>query len=227
MLGDGMVSFGRRPSATPSTAGTRRRRRRSCSSSASRPSTCSAAGVKSRSPVGVVEVHRRASRRRLADAVELVDEVHVPRRAAELAVGRRPQAGVAPAARTTSRDRLVLDRAQLGVVDLAGGVSGRGRRAGSAGAAGCRRGRRGTAGCHGARVLLERGGAVAPHHGTAVLTGRGARTGPEEGPTWGRCGCRRQADKRMLPGNGRAPPPRPTARTGDLGCPQLPSCTRA
>ena len=48
--------------------------------------TCSAAGVNSMLALGVAELHREVARR-LADAAELVDEVHVPGRAAELAVG--------------------------------------------------------------------------------------------------------------------------------------------
>ena len=47
--------------------------------------------------------------RRLADAVERVDEVHVPRGAAELAVGRRLEPGLALKAHHVS-DRVVLDR---------------------------------------------------------------------------------------------------------------------
>ena len=46
----------------------------------------------------------------LADAVDLVDEVHVPRGAAELAVGRRGQPDVLLPAHGVT-DRLVLDRA--------------------------------------------------------------------------------------------------------------------
>ena len=52
------------------------------------------------------------------DAAELVDEVHVPRRAAELPVGRRAQSDVL-LQRDDVADRVVLDRAQAGGVDAA------------------------------------------------------------------------------------------------------------
>ena len=54
-------------------------------------------------------------------AAELVDEVHVPGRAAELAVGDVLQADVL-LQRDDVADRRVLDRAQLVVVDAAGRV---------------------------------------------------------------------------------------------------------
>src|SRR5581483_488760 len=57
----------------------------------------------------------------LRDPVELVDEVHVPRRAAELAVGRRLQPDLLLLPHDLA-DRLVLDAPQLVVVDAAGGV---------------------------------------------------------------------------------------------------------
>ena len=93
------------------TAGSGSRRRRSSGPCRILPSTCRAAGVNSISPAGVVEPHGQVARR-LADAAELVDEVHVPGRAAELAVGRRLQADV-----LLHRDHLgdgrVLDGPQL------------------------------------------------------------------------------------------------------------------
>ena len=52
------------------------------------------------------------------DTAEPVDEVHVPRRAAELPVGGRAQADVL-LQRDDVADRLVLDRAQAGGVDPA------------------------------------------------------------------------------------------------------------
>jgi hypothetical protein len=56
----------------------------------------------------------------LADPVELVDEVHVPGGAAELAVGRRAEADLLLPADGLA-DRVVLDAAQLGGVDPPGG----------------------------------------------------------------------------------------------------------
>jgi hypothetical protein len=56
----------------------------------------------------------------LRHAVELVDEVHVPRRAAKLAVGGAAQPDVLLQLHDLP-DRLVLDGAQVGVVALAGG----------------------------------------------------------------------------------------------------------
>jgi hypothetical protein len=70
--------------------------------------------------LGVVELDGHVARR-LADAVERVDEVHVPRRAAELAVGGGVQSDVLLHAHDVA-DRLVLDGAQRLVVDPAGGV---------------------------------------------------------------------------------------------------------
>jgi hypothetical protein len=54
----------------------------------------------------------------LGDAADLVDEVHVPGGAAELAVGHRPQPRL-PLQRDHLADRVVLDRAQLPGGDLA------------------------------------------------------------------------------------------------------------
>ena len=62
---------------------------------------------------------------RPADAVDRVDEVHVPGRTAELAVGRRLQPGIALHPHGVG-DRRVLDVAQLRVVDLPGGRPGAG-----------------------------------------------------------------------------------------------------
>ena len=102
MLGDGIVSFGVCPSAT-----------QDCRNSKASPkivfdSADAAVDVQRRrartrsSPCCVAELHVQRLVGRLGDAVERVDEVHVPRRAAELAVGRRAQADVA-LQRTTSR----------------------------------------------------------------------------------------------------------------------------
>ena len=60
----------------------------------------------------------------LRDPVELVDEVHVPRRAAELAVRRGLQSDLLLHAHGLA-DRLVLDRTQLGVVDAPAACSSR------------------------------------------------------------------------------------------------------
>ena len=72
----------------------------------------------------VVEVHRELLVGRV-DALELVDEVHVPRRTPELAVGRGAQARVA-LQRHDVADRRVLDLPQPVVVELAGLVPGAG-----------------------------------------------------------------------------------------------------
>ena len=70
--------------------------------------------------LGVAEVDLQLLLRR-ADAAELVDEVHVPGGTPELPVGRRLQAHLLLQA-YGGLDALVLDRAQLLVGDLAGGV---------------------------------------------------------------------------------------------------------
>ena len=57
----------------------------------------------------------------LLDPVQLVDEVHVPRGAAELAVGGRLEADIL-LHRHNVPDRVVLDRTQLVVVDPPRGV---------------------------------------------------------------------------------------------------------
>ena len=72
---------------------------------------CSAAGVHSMVPDGLVNLHREMAGR-LGYPAELVDEVHVPGRPAELPVGGRLQAHL-----FLHPDRLddlfVLDRAQV------------------------------------------------------------------------------------------------------------------
>ena len=117
MLGDGIVSFGtlvvtvfcRNEKSSPKIV----------RETPSGPSTCSAAGVNSSSPLLVEEPDRDVPGF-LRDPVELVDEVHVPRGAAELAVGRRAEPDVL-LHRHGLADRVVLDRAQLGGVDPARG----------------------------------------------------------------------------------------------------------
>ena len=64
----------------------------------------------------VAEAHMDALALDLAHAAELIDEVHVPRRAPELAVGGALQADVALEGDRIA-DRVVLDRAQLGRID--------------------------------------------------------------------------------------------------------------
>jgi hypothetical protein len=64
----------------------------------------------------VAEVHRQLLVGRV-DTLELVDEVHVPRRTPELAVGRRTHSGVA-LERHHIADRGVLDLSQAVVVEL-------------------------------------------------------------------------------------------------------------
>jgi len=70
----------------------------------------------------VVEVHRQLLVGRV-DALELVDEVHVPRRAAELAVGRGTQTRVALEGHRVA-DRPVFGRPQPCIVEIAGPVPG-------------------------------------------------------------------------------------------------------
>ena len=77
----------------------------------------------------------------LVDAAELVDEVHVPGRTAELAVGRGPQADVFLHPYDVGDGR-VLDGAQVIVGDLAGRALCRARSTRRRGVAGFRRGRR-------------------------------------------------------------------------------------
>ena len=78
------------------------------------------------------------------DAAELVDEVHVPRRAAELPVGRRAEAEVLLQGDDVA-DGVVLGRAQAVGVDAARREVVTGLHETPAGAAGCRRARPGTA----------------------------------------------------------------------------------
>ena len=70
----------------------------------------------------VVEVHRQLLVGRV-DALELVDEVHVPRRTTELAVGRGAHARFALEGHHVA-DRRVLGRPQPCVVEIAGPVPG-------------------------------------------------------------------------------------------------------
>ena len=105
MLGDGIVSFG-------VALVTHSCRNSKCSakigfSSVTLPSTCIAAGVHSMSPSALWNLTFRLPGR-LLDAAELVDEVHVPGRAAELAVGGRAQADVLLQLDRVA-DRVVLD----------------------------------------------------------------------------------------------------------------------
>ena len=96
MLGDGIVSFG-----VCSGAATDRRYANASpkivSDSPIRPSTCSDGGANSSVPGRVAELHVQRLVDDLRDAVERVDEVHVPRRAAELPVGDGPQPDVVAA----------------------------------------------------------------------------------------------------------------------------------
>ena len=112
MFGDGIVSFGVTPSSTVAlqeleVVGEDRvvevdlLGRRAI-----------AAGVNSTSPSRVAELDLDVARRPSAIAAELVDEVHVPGGAAELAVGRALQPDVALHLDDVA-DRVVLDRAQL------------------------------------------------------------------------------------------------------------------
>ena len=79
---------------------------------------CSAGRLNSMSPLGVVELRPHARSSACVIAAELVDEVHVPRAAAELAVGRDLEADVLLHPHRVA-DRLVLDGAQLVGVDRA------------------------------------------------------------------------------------------------------------
>ena len=73
-------------------------------------------------PLLVVEGDLQRLVRHLAHPAELVDEVHVPRGPAELAVGGRLQSHLFLQLHHLA-DRLVLDAAQLRVVDLSRGVA--------------------------------------------------------------------------------------------------------
>ena len=95
----------------------------------------------------VVEVHGELLVGRV-DALELVDEVHVPRRTPELAVGRGAQAGL-PLERHDVADRGVLDLLEARRRRARRSCAGRGRRGDRGAGAGSRRGRRGTAGACG------------------------------------------------------------------------------
>ena len=136
----------RRRRRDASTAGTRRRSPKiGVGRAPIRPSTLSAADVKSRSPAALRKCTASLLVGRGRSPPQLVDEVHVPGRAAELAVGRRPQARSPPACATTSRIAASSTARSSSAVDRAGRPLRRARRAAPAAAAGCRRGRRGTA----------------------------------------------------------------------------------
>ena len=78
--------------------------------------------------LGVVELHGDVAGL-VRDPVELVDEVHVPGRAPEFAVGRGLQADLLLLADDVA-DRVVLDRPQLVVVDAPRGeIVARGQQA--------------------------------------------------------------------------------------------------
>ena len=120
MLGDGIVSFG-----TAVVTVSRRNAKSSpkivCSSRTG-SSTRIEAGVKTDAAAAVLELDREVGGE-LLDAAELVDEVHVPGAAAQLAVGRRLQADGLLHAHALA-DGVVLDPAQLVRVDRPGGVIG-------------------------------------------------------------------------------------------------------
>ena len=111
MLGDGMVSFGVAVAVTASARNVKCVAEDRCPAGAIRSCTRSAADSKSSSPCVVAEVHLELLVGRV-DAAELVDEVHVPRRTAELAVGGRLQTDLL-LHRDDVADRRVLDRPQL------------------------------------------------------------------------------------------------------------------
>ena len=94
---------------------------------------------------------------RALDAAELVDEVHVPGGAAQLAVGDRAQTDLL-LHRDRVANRLVLRGAQLLRGQAALVVRSRAPPAARAGAAGCRRGRRGRAGPRAVRSWMGRPG---------------------------------------------------------------------
>jgi hypothetical protein len=76
------------------------------------------------------------------DAADLLEEIDVEIGAAEFSVGDRLQAGLFLEFDDFG-DRLVLDLAQLGRIDLAARLAARAPRAGISAAGSCRRGRRG------------------------------------------------------------------------------------
>ena len=100
---------------------------------------CSAAGVNSISPSSFMNLIAMWPASWVMP-VELVDEVHMPGAAAELAVRDRAQADLFLLADRLA-DRVVLDRAQRGGVDVAGRVLLARLVQRAAAAAGCRRGR--------------------------------------------------------------------------------------
>ena len=120
--GSSASASARRP---PPTAGTRSPRRRWARRSTAGRRRAARPGCSRGCPSAFLKWTTMFWSGHLRDAVDRVDEVHVPRRAAELPVGRRAQADVLLHLDDV-RDRLVLYPAELGVVDLAGGVPGAG-----------------------------------------------------------------------------------------------------
>ena len=113
MLGEGIVSFG--VAVVTASCTNVKASAKIGSRSATRSSTCSAAGENSIVPSALRNWTLMWSCA-VDDAAELVDEVHVPRGAAELAVGGRLQPDLLLLAHDVA-DRLVLDAAQLVGVD--------------------------------------------------------------------------------------------------------------
>ena len=126
-----------------STAGSRSRHRRSFRPAGSSPSTRSAAGANSMVPGRVTELDRQVPGG-LGDAAEPVDEVHVPRGTAELAVGCRPQPGLLLLPHRRGIASSSTARRSVAVIRPA--AKSPAAPAVSPGAAGCRRGRHGTEG---------------------------------------------------------------------------------
>ena len=104
--------------------------------------------------VGVVELDLDVAGD-LLHAAELVDEVHVPGRAAKLTVGRALEPDVALHLDDLA-DRVVLDRAQIAGRRSARRRTAHAPAAAASAAAGCRRGRPGTAVSCGARRSSRR-----------------------------------------------------------------------
>jgi hypothetical protein len=119
MLGDGIVSFGRAPD-TFSRRNSKSGPKIVCVND-SFSSMWAEGGAQSYSRSLLWKWTRIVSSWTLLTPAELVDEVHVPGLAAELAVGRGLEADLLLASDDVA-DRLVLQPAQLGVVDAAGGV---------------------------------------------------------------------------------------------------------
>ena len=121
--------------------------------------------------LGVAEVHHQLLVGAV-DPAELVDEVHVPGRPAELAVGRGLQADLLLHPDDVA-DRGVLGRAQRLVGELAGSVAGPGVEQRRRRGAGSRRGRHGTAGTPARSSGPPVGAATGPR---GYADGPGART---------------------------------------------------